>query len=128
MPFRRTAGDYAERFDRTLPHRARHQHRRTRHPPDLPQPKNALFASGHEDGARWAAVASLVETCKVNGVHPQRHFTEVLRRIVNGWPNSRIDELMRWCWGAADLPLFFHPVEVRGLAGCAPCGAVRVAA
>jgi transposase len=60
--------------------------------------KNALFASGDDGGARWAAVASLVETCKLNGVDPQRYFTDVLTRLVSGWPNSRIDELMPWCW------------------------------
>jgi hypothetical protein len=60
--------------------------------------KNALFASGDDGGARWAAVASLVETCKLNGVDPQRYFTDVLTRLVNGWPNGRIDELMPWCW------------------------------
>ncbi|MGK7864861.1 IS66 family transposase [Falsiroseomonas sp. E2-1-a4] len=60
--------------------------------------KNALFASGDDGGARWATVASLVETCKLNGVDPQRYFTDVLTRLVNGWPNSRIDELMPWRW------------------------------
>ena len=64
--------------------------------------KNALFASGDDGGARWAAVASLVETCKLNGVDPQRYFTDVLNRLVNGWPNSRIDELMPWCWANPD--------------------------
>ncbi|MDP8967167.1 MAG: IS66 family transposase, partial [Actinomycetota bacterium] len=29
--------------------------------------KNALFASGDDGGARWSAIASLVETCKLNG-------------------------------------------------------------
>ncbi|MBB5695984.1 Transposase [Roseomonas rosea] len=58
--------------------------------------KNALFASGDDGGARWAAVASLVETCKLNSVDPQRYLTTVLTRLVNGWPNSRIDELMPW--------------------------------
>ncbi|SDB75024.1 IS66 C-terminal element [Belnapia rosea] len=62
--------------------------------------KNALFASGDDGGARWAAVASLVETCKLNAVDPQRYFTDVLTHLVNGWPNSRIDELMPWCWAA----------------------------
>ena len=60
--------------------------------------KNALFASGDDGGTRWAAVASLVETCKLNGVDPRRYFTDVLTRLVNDWPNSRIDELMPWCW------------------------------
>jgi hypothetical protein len=60
--------------------------------------KNALFASGDDGGARWAAVASLVETCKLNGADPQRYFADVLTRLVNGWPQSRIDELMPWHW------------------------------
>jgi len=64
--------------------------------------KNALFASGDDGGARWATVASLVETCKLNGVDPQRYFTDLLTRLVNGWPNSRIDELMPWKWTVAE--------------------------
>jgi len=60
--------------------------------------KNALFASGDDGGERWATVASLVETCKLNNVEPQRHFNDVLTRLVNGWPESRIDELMPWHW------------------------------
>ncbi len=63
--------------------------------------KNALFASGDDGGGRWAAVASLVETCKMNGVDPQRYFSDVLMRLVNRWPQSRIDELMPWHWAAA---------------------------
>jgi transposase len=38
----------------------------------------------------------------MNGVDPQRYFTDVLSRLVNGWPNSRIDELMPWCWARQD--------------------------
>ena len=60
--------------------------------------KNALFASGDDGGSRWAAVASLIETCKMNDVDPQRYFSDVLTRLVNGWPQSRIDELMPWHW------------------------------
>jgi hypothetical protein len=59
-----------------------------------------LFASG-DGGGRWAAVASLIETCKMNGVDPQRYFSDVLTRLVNSWPQSRIDELMPWHWAAA---------------------------
>ena len=53
-------------------------------------------------GARWAAVASLVETCKLNGVDPRRYFTDLLTRLVNGWPQSRLDELMPWHWASAN--------------------------
>jgi hypothetical protein len=56
--------------------------------------KNALFASGNEGGRRWADLASLIETCKLNRVNPQVYLTDLLTRLVNGWPQSRIDELM----------------------------------
>ena len=51
---------------------------------------------------RLPSIASLIETCKLNGVDPQRYFTDVLTRLVNGWPQSRIDELMPWCWAKDD--------------------------
>ena len=36
--------------------------------------KNALFA-GHDDGAEnWAILASLIETCKLNGIEPQAYL------------------------------------------------------
>ena len=63
--------------------------------------KNALFASGDDGGRRWADLASLIETCKLNGVNPQVYLTDLLTRIVNGWPQSRIDELMPWHWAPA---------------------------
>ena len=62
--------------------------------------KNALFA-GHDQGAEnWAAIASLVETCKLYGVDPQAYFADVLTKLVNLWPASRLDELMPWGWAA----------------------------
>jgi len=60
--------------------------------------KNALFA-GHDTGAEnWACLASLIETCKLNGVDPQAYLTDVLTKLVNLWPAARIDELMPWVW------------------------------
>jgi transposase len=62
--------------------------------------KNALFA-GHDQGAEnWACIASLIETCKLNGVDPQAYVADVLTRLVNLWPASRIDQLMPWAWAA----------------------------
>jgi transposase len=75
--------------------------------------KNALFASGDDGGARWCAAASLVETCKLNGVDPQRYFADLLTRLVNGWPNDRIDELMPWCWVAPKV----QPASAEGTKG-----------
>jgi len=60
--------------------------------------KNALFA-GHDEGAEnWARIASLIETCKLNGVNPQAYLTDVLTKLVNNWPNSRLTELSPWGW------------------------------
>ena len=60
--------------------------------------KNSLFGGSDQGAANWAGIASLVETCKLNQVNPQVYFTDLLTRLVNGWPQSRIDELMPWCW------------------------------
>ena len=63
--------------------------------------KNALFA-GHDGGAEnWACLASLIETCKLHGVDPQAYFADVLTKLVNLWPQSRLDELMPWAWAAS---------------------------
>ena len=58
-------------------------------------------APSDEGAENWAAAASLIETCKLNGVNPQTYFSDLLTRLVNGWPQARIDELMPWCWKPA---------------------------
>lgn len=60
--------------------------------------KNALFAGSDGGADHWAVVASLIETCKLTGVEPQAYLTDVLTRIVNDHPNSRIDELLPWAY------------------------------
>jgi hypothetical protein len=63
--------------------------------------KNALFA-GHDEGAEnWACIASLIESCKLNGVDPQAYFADVLTKLVNLWPAARLDELLPWAWRAS---------------------------
>ncbi len=62
--------------------------------------KNALFAGSDGGAEHWAVVASLVETCKLNAIDPQAYLSDVLTRIVNGHPNSRIDELLPWAYAA----------------------------
>jgi transposase len=58
--------------------------------------KNALFA-GCDDGAEnWALLASLIETCKLNGVNAESWLADVLDKLVNGWPAVRLDELLPW--------------------------------
>ena len=60
--------------------------------------KNALFAGSDRGGSHWAVIASLVETCKLNGVDPQAYLADVISRIVNGHPQSQLDELLPWAY------------------------------
>jgi transposase len=68
--------------------------------PNYPQVQGHPHNEHHSDegGENWACLASLTETCKLNGVNPQAYFTDLLTRLVNGWPQNRIDELMPWHW------------------------------
>jgi transposase len=60
--------------------------------------KNALFAGSDGGAEHWAVIASLIETCKLNGVDPYAYLAETITKIVNGHPNSRLDELLPWAY------------------------------
>jgi transposase len=60
--------------------------------------KNALFAGSDGGAEHWAVIASLVETCKLIGVEPQAYLADVISRIINGHPQSRLDELLPWAY------------------------------
>ena len=63
--------------------------------------KNALFAGSDGGGEHWAVIASLIETCKLCGVEPLTYIADVITKIVNGHPNSQIDDLLPWAYPAA---------------------------
>lgn len=65
--------------------------------------KNALFAGSDGGAEHWAVIASLVETAKLNAVDPQAYLADVITRIVNGHPNSRIDVLLPWAYPTAPV-------------------------
>ncbi len=60
--------------------------------------KNWMFAGADCGGERAAAMYSLLETAKLNGVNPQHWLTDVLDRVGRGHPINRLDELMPWDW------------------------------
>jgi hypothetical protein len=61
--------------------------------------KNWLFAGSDAGGKRAAAVYSLIETCKLNGIDPFVWLRDVLTRIA-AHPTDRVDELLPWHWAA----------------------------
>src|SRR5437899_4990466 len=40
-----------------------------------------------------AMLASLIESCKLHGVNPEAYLTDVLTKLVNNWPDSRLADL-----------------------------------
>jgi hypothetical protein len=75
---------------------------------DKPNPITAEGVTiGREKGVafgceltHWATVASLIETCKLIGVEPHAYLADVISRIVNGHPQSRLDDLLPWAYPA----------------------------
>lgn len=64
--------------------------------------KNYLFAGSDAGGERAAAMYSLIETAKLNGIDPEAYLRDVLTRIADH-PNNRLSELLPWNW---------HPAQV----------------
>jgi transposase len=58
--------------------------------------KNSLFAGSDDGGDHWAVIASMIETCKLNGIDPQAWLTDTLTRLAAGHSNLRRDQLMPW--------------------------------
>lgn len=59
--------------------------------------KNALFAGSEIGGRSWAVMASIIGTCRMNGVEPYAYLTWVFEQMAKGHPRSRYDELLPWC-------------------------------
>ena len=61
--------------------------------------RNYLFFGSHEAARRGAAIYSLLRTCALHDMQPVAYLTDVLQKIAEGWPQSRIAELLpdRWC-------------------------------
>ena len=58
--------------------------------------KNSLFAGSAGGGRTWASIATMLQTCKMNGVDPNAWAKQTLERIANRWPNKDIEALMPW--------------------------------
>ncbi len=57
--------------------------------------KNFLFAGADTGGERAAAMYTLLETAKLNGLNPEAYLRHVLEHIADH-PINRIDELLPW--------------------------------
>jgi transposase len=57
--------------------------------------KNWMFAGSDAGGDRAAAITSLVETAKLNGLDPEAYLRDVIGRIADH-PINQIDDLLPW--------------------------------
>jgi transposase len=64
--------------------------------------RNWTFAGSDRGGERAAAIYTLIETAKLNGVDPQAWFADVLARLADH-PAKRISDLLPWNWKAAQF-------------------------
>ena len=48
------------------------------------------------DDRAQIVIASLIETCKMNGVEPYAWLKSTLEKIAGGHPQSRVRELLPW--------------------------------
>ena len=63
--------------------------------------KNYLFAGSDAGGRRAAALYSLIESAKLNGLNPQHYLADVLARIADH-SARRLAELLPWNWQPID--------------------------
>jgi hypothetical protein len=57
--------------------------------------KNYLFFGSDSGGERAAIIYSLIESCKLNHIDPQRYLHYVLERIADH-PVNRVEDLLPW--------------------------------
>ncbi len=57
--------------------------------------KNWLFFGSDHGGERGASLYSLIGTCKLNGVDPERYLHHVLD-VIADWPVNRVGALLPW--------------------------------
>ena len=60
--------------------------------------RNALFAGHDEGGRNWARFASLIGTCKMNGVEPYAYLRDLFTSLANGHLAKDVDALMPWAY------------------------------
>ena len=53
--------------------------------------RNALCAGHDEGGRNWARFASLIGTCKINGIEPYAYLHDLFTKLANGHFEKDID-------------------------------------
>jgi len=57
--------------------------------------KNYLFAGSDSGGKTAANIYTIMETCKINNINPQKYLTKVLS-VIQGYKVKDIAQLLPW--------------------------------
>ena len=63
--------------------------------------KNYLFAGSDEGARRLAILQTVVVNCDLLGISMWHYLRDTFQRLADGWPQSRIAELLPAAWAAA---------------------------
>lgn len=69
--------------------------------------KNYLFAGSDKGGERLAVGYTVFAMCRMHDVNPFEWATDVIVKLQDGWPRSRLDELLPDVWAKARPPAAF---------------------
>jgi hypothetical protein len=61
-------------------------------------PSNAQFAGSDGGAERWATVCSLIASAKFNDVERFTYLRDILQRMTEDHPMSRLNDLLPWNW------------------------------
>jgi transposase len=65
--------------------------------------KNYLFAGSDKGAERLAVGYTIFGACRMHGVDPLAWATDVISKLQQGWPRSRLDELLPDAWAKRRL-------------------------
>ena len=65
--------------------------------------KNFLFLGSDRGGDRAAAIYTIIESAKLNGLDPEIYLATILDRLARGHPINRLDELLPWNYTSPPL-------------------------
>jgi transposase len=67
--------------------------------------RNYLFCGSHKAAEHAAVLYGLTRTCAQHGVSPLPYLTDILRKLAQNWPQSRLEELLPHRWQPAPANL-----------------------
>lgn len=60
--------------------------------------KNFLFLGSEAGGNRAAALYTVLESARLNGINPEAYLADVIDQMAKGHPINRLSELLPWNW------------------------------